>query len=99
MIGMRICRPLISCDVIRPVVAVNPRLLFLSGSCVSNVTEDFGAEISKGCPSCEVYNDIHVQHQTDTACSWLVCHSSFLGKPAVRPRNMAGEAPTPCGRH
>ena len=24
---------------------------------------------------------------------------SFLGKPAVRPRSMAGEAPTPCGRH
>ena len=65
-------------------------------------------------------------HQTDTACSWLVCHSatvggtvrgntvqivstypaspearppSFLGKPAVRSRSMAGGAPTPCGRH
>ena len=24
---------------------------------------------------------------------------SFLGKPAVRPRSMAGGAPTPCGRH
>ena len=24
---------------------------------------------------------------------------SFLGKPAVRPHNMAGGAPTPCGRH
>ena len=23
----------------------------------------------------------------------------FLGKPAVRPRSMAGGAPTPCGRH
>ena len=60
-----------------------------------------------------------VEHQTDTACSWLVCHSrgntvqivstypaspearppSFLGKPAVRSRSMAGGAPTPCGRH
>ena len=66
------------------------------------------------------------EHQTDTACSWLVCHSatvggtvrgntvqivstypaspearppSFLGKPAVRSRSMAGGAPTPCGRH
>ena len=65
-----------------------------------------------------------LEHQTDTACSWLVCHSatvggtvrgntvqivstypaspearppSFLGKPAVRPRSMAGGAPTPCG--
>ena len=24
---------------------------------------------------------------------------SFLGKPALRPRSMAGGAPTPCGRH
>ena len=24
---------------------------------------------------------------------------SFLGKPAVRSRSMAGGAPTPCGRH
>ena len=24
---------------------------------------------------------------------------SFLGKPAVRPRSMAGGSPTPCGRH
>ena len=23
----------------------------------------------------------------------------FFGKPAVRPRSMAGGAPTPCGRH
>ena len=71
-------------------------------------------------------DDVLVEHQTDTACSWLVCHSatvggtvrgntvqivstypaspearppSFLGKPAVRPRSMAGGAPTPCGRH
>ena len=57
------------------------------------------------------------EHQTDTACSWLVCLSrgdcrgntvqivsthaaspearppSFWGKPAVRPRSMAGGAP------
>ena len=68
------------------------------------------------------WGDSNFQHQTDTACSWLVCHSatvggntvqivstypaspearppSFLGKPAVRPRSMAGGAPTPCGRH
>ena len=72
------------------------------------------------------YDDSEQTHQTDTACSWLVCHSatvggtvrgntvqivstypaspearppSFLGKPAVRPRSMAGGAPTPCGRH
>ena len=24
---------------------------------------------------------------------------SFFGKPPVRPRSMAGGAPTPCGRH
>ena len=57
-------------------------------------------------------------HQTDTACSWLVCRSREdcklypatppLRRPAtqvigeattVRPRSMAGGAPTPCGRH
>ena len=75
---------------------------------------------------CDVWVEVHVWHQTDTACSWLVCHSatvggtvrgntvqivstypaspearppSFFGKPAVRPRSMAGGAPTPCGRH
>ena len=74
----------------------------------------------------DVGDDNLVKHQTDTACSWLVCHSatvggtvrgntvqivstypaspearppSFLGKPAVRSRSMAGGAPTPCGRH
>ena len=72
------------------------------------------------------HNNVMQVHQTDTACSWLVCHSatvggtvrgytvqivstypaspearppSFLGKPAVRSRSMAGGAPTPCGRH
>ena len=25
--------------------------------------------------------------------------TQFMGKPAVRPRSMAGGAPTPCGRH
>ena len=59
--------------------------------CMSGHQTDTACSWSRGGGECKLYPPSPPLRRPG--------HPVFLGKPAVRPRSMAGGAPTPCGRH